>query len=128
MPASSAKAVQFTHEVVAACDDQVELNAQSFTFDAKYTPPATVLFSLSIAVAESVFYLQFTPSNISSLKKSTCHDGNNKTRPACFDAIRHHWGAFAPSRASNSNSATVAGSSPRLISTAIPATMRRVAP
>ncbi|KAK7963352.1 hypothetical protein PG988_010326 [Apiospora saccharicola] len=94
MPASSAKAVQFTHEVVAACDDQVELNAQSFTFDAKYTPPATVLFSLSIAVAESVFYLQFTPSNISSLKKSTCHDGNNKTRPACFDAIRHHWGGL----------------------------------
>ncbi|KAK7936160.1 hypothetical protein PG985_001655 [Apiospora marii] len=93
MPASSAKAVQFTHEVVAACDDQVDLDAPSFTFDAKYTPPATVLFNLSIALAGSFFYLQFTPSHISSLKKTTCQV-NDKTRPACFDAIRHCWGSL----------------------------------
>ncbi|KAK8096403.1 uncharacterized protein PG998_014271 [Apiospora kogelbergensis] len=84
-----------TTTVVAVRDDgavamnSIELGS-SFTFKAKYTPPAAPLFSLSIPLTEQVtIYLRFPPGLISSLEKNTCNK-NDDTHPPYFDIIQRH--------------------------------------
>ncbi|KAK8029498.1 hypothetical protein PG993_010789 [Apiospora rasikravindrae] len=89
--------VRFAHAVVAVCDDQdgrVAMNSvdlgKSFKFHATYTPSATVLFKLTIALTKEVtLYLQFTPSVISSMEKTSC-DEQDENRPRGFDIIQRH--------------------------------------
>ncbi|KAK7924665.1 hypothetical protein PG985_006719 [Apiospora marii] len=99
--------LKFETAVVAACESQdgavalckgqngtavknsLELG-RSFTFEAKYTPPALLLFRLSISLTkETTLYLQFKPSVISSLAKFTC-DAKSKNLPSYFDTIQRH--------------------------------------
>lgn len=87
--------VRFTHAVIADSDDENGTTAmnslelgQLLTFDANYTPPATVLFSLSISLTkQATLYLRFTPSVISSLKKISCNEKDDNS-PPCFDTIQ----------------------------------------
>ncbi|KAK8118297.1 uncharacterized protein PG998_002923 [Apiospora kogelbergensis] len=82
---------------IAVCKDQDDTILKntlefgpSFTFEAKYTPPALLLFRLSIPLSkEAILYLQFKPSVISSLAKFTC-DVKSKTKPECFNTIQRH--------------------------------------
>ncbi|KAK8007210.1 hypothetical protein PG989_001200 [Apiospora arundinis] len=82
-------------KVVAVRDDgagvmnSLELG-QSFTFNAKYTPPAALLLSLSIPFTEQVtLYLRFPPGLVSSLEKNTCNE-NDDAHPPYFDIIQRH--------------------------------------
>ncbi|KAK8063795.1 hypothetical protein PG996_008447 [Apiospora saccharicola] len=92
---------RFTHRVVAVRDDtndeEMGLNSlelgNAFDFVAYYTPPATILFRLSLSLAnEMTFYLQYPPQVISSLKKTTCDEKNERNRPPCFPAVKNHLG------------------------------------
>ncbi|KAK8127997.1 hypothetical protein PG984_009105 [Apiospora sp. TS-2023a] len=84
-----------TTKVVAVRDDgAVVMNSlelgQSFTFNAKYTPPAALLFSLSILLTEQVtLHLRFPPGLVSSLEKNTCNE-NDDAHPPYFDIIQRH--------------------------------------
>lgn len=101
MPADTDGTRRFSHRVVAVRDDmndeEVGLNSlelgSAFEFVAYYTPPATVLFRLSLSLTDDMtFYLQYPPQVVSSLKKTTCDEKNERNRPRCFPAVKNHLG------------------------------------
>ncbi|KAK8092891.1 hypothetical protein PG999_014478 [Apiospora kogelbergensis] len=100
---SADETTRFAHSVFAVREDDndgrsPELVDQPLKLDALYKPSTSVLFRLSVPIANStstktMIYVQITPDRIISLRHTTCETSDTSDQtPRCLDLVREQLG------------------------------------